>query len=52
MEAMGDHLGPMAFSFLRAIGVTLWLFYFLEVEGIKKGDFRHGHFKESEGRIK
>jgi hypothetical protein len=50
-EAMGDHSGPMAYSFLKAIGATLWLFYFLEVGGIKKGDFRHGYFEESEERI-
>ena len=28
-----------------------WLFYFLKVGGIKKGDSRHCHFKESEDRI-
>ncbi len=27
-------------------------FLFLGVEGIKKGDLRHGHFKESEDCIK
>jgi hypothetical protein len=29
MEAVGDRKGLMAFPFLRAIGVTLWLFYCL-----------------------
>ncbi len=27
-KAMGDLIGPMAFLFPKAIGVTLWLFYF------------------------
>jgi aspartate aminotransferase len=36
MEAMGDRSGPMAFPFLRAIGVTLWLFYFSTSRGSRK----------------
>ena len=28
---MGDHIGPMAFLFSKAIGVTLWLFYYLKI---------------------
>jgi aspartate aminotransferase len=36
MEAMGDRQGPMAFPFLRAIGVTLWLFYFLTLRRSRK----------------
>ena len=27
-KAMGDLIDPMAFLFPKAIGVTLWLFYF------------------------
>ena len=26
---MGDLMAPMAYLFLKAIGVTLWLFYFV-----------------------
>jgi len=42
----------MAFSFLKAIGETLWLFCIFEAEGVKKGDLKHGHFKESKELVK
>jgi hypothetical protein len=53
MEAMGDHLGPWLFLFGSHRGTALWLFLFLigESEESKKGDFKHGHFKEGEELI-
>jgi hypothetical protein len=54
MEAMGDHSGPMAFSFLRALGAQPYGFFlFLTGESgeFKKGDFKHGYFKEGKELI-
>jgi hypothetical protein len=43
-KAMGDQKAPWLFYFLRAIGGTLWLFYFLW--GNKKKTFKKGERKE------
>jgi len=44
---------PWLFLFEGHRGTALWLFLFLIAESkeFKKGDFKHGHFKEGEGLI-